>query len=430
MPDNDILYWLWLADRCGVASKGFAKLIARFENPFEIYRLEGEEIEAIDFIGNRLKAALNEKSLEKAYSILKYCRKNSVDLISYGDSRYPTRLKMLEDPPAVLYCLGKFPDFDRRLCIGMVGTRKISAYGMELSYKIAYELASAQVCVVSGMALGVDAVAACGVLEAGGDTVAVLGCGIDKVYPKSHAKLHKAICKSGAVITEYPPHEEPYRSNFPKRNRIISGLCQGILLVEGNCISGAMITAEYAIAQGREVFALPGKVGESNSEGPNKLIKQGANMVLSAEDIILHFDFLYRDATDGKKLKYVKLDSDFQPKLLERYGVSTEVYFGGKSAVPPKGAVKTEPFELPKTVTEPTENDTAAAHVPDNSAQILASLDSVSVRVFELMPIDKPVSADDFLSLGLGVSEVMTAFTMLELNGLVTSLPGGTYVRK
>ena len=437
MYDDNTLYWIWLAEKCGVASKDFGRLVARFDDPFEIYRLENEEIAGIDFLADRLKDELCQKSLESAYSILRYCKKNKIDIISYGDSRYPSRLKMLEDPPVLLYCLGTFPNFDKRLCIGVVGTRKISAYGMETAYKISYELSSANACVVSGMALGIDAVASCAALEAGGDTVAVLGCGIDIVYPKNHEKLKKCICASGAVITEYPPSTAPYGANFPKRNRIISGLCQGVLIVEGNHSSGAMITAQRAVSQGREIFALPGKIGESNSEGPNELIKNGANVALSAEDIILHYDFLYHDSIDYRGLKHGKLHSGYAPRYVERYGVSTDVYYGsndrlensGKSVSSPKKTAERAETVKEKTleiIAQPEEKRDA----PDDSAKVLSTLDPMSARVFEFMPIDRAISLDEFASAGMNTSEVVTALTMLEINGLVSSLPGGNYVRK
>lgn len=438
MYDDNSLYWIWLAEKCGVASKEFARLIGRFEDPFEIYRLENEEIGAIDCISEHLKNALCRKSLEDAYSILKYCKRSGVDIISYGDKRYPSRLKTLEDPPAVLYCLGRFPDFDRRLCIGVVGTRKISAYGIESAYKIAYELAAAHVCVVSGMALGVDAVAACGALEAGGDTVAVLGCGIDVVYPKAHTKLEQHIRKGGAVITEYPPAEAPCGKNFPKRNRIISGLCQGVLVVEGNRTSGAMITAQKAVEQGREVFALPGKINESNSEGPNELIKQGANVALCSDDIILHYDFLYHDTIDYRGLRKAKSRSDYSPKAVRSYGVSTDVYFGApvENAPVPQEPVAVK-RSVAQTLSEPLSYDNSASAEAneirdgsDSSAAALEGLDSVTRRVFELMPIDRGVSPDEFTVSGIGIAEAITALTMLELCGLVSSLPGGTYIRR
>ena len=441
MLSEDRLYWVWLSQKCGAASKEFARLIARFENPFDIFRLDAEELYAIDCIGDALRDKLSEKSLEHAYSILKYCSQNAIDIISYGDKRYPLRLKTLEDPPVLLYCIGTFPKFDDRLCVGVVGTRKISAYGMQSTYKISYELASASACIVSGMALGVDAVAACAALEAGGTTVAVLGCGVDVVYPKTHARLKRAISKSGCIISEYPPAEAPYASNFPKRNRIISGLCQGVLVIEGNKQSGAMITAEKAISQGREVFALPGKINESNSEGPNDLIQKGVNVALSAYDIAIHFDLLYHGAVDFTSLYFAKRRSEFVPSALEKYGVSTEVYFGTlqnngieekraehkSNTLSANSIVKDESVIVSRKTSE-TEDIRPAGG--DNSLAVLDTLDSITKNVFEAMPIDKAVSPDEFVASGISISEAITSLTMLEIMGLVLSLPGGMYLRK
>ena len=436
MLSEDRLYWVWLSQKCGAASKEFARLIARFENPFDIFRLDADELYAIDCIGDALRDRLSEKSLEQAYSVLKYCSKNGIDIISYGDKRYPLRLKTLEDPPVLLYCVGTFPKFDDRLCIGVVGTRKISAYGMQSTYKISYELASASACIVSGMALGVDAVAACAAIEAGGTTVAVLGCGVDVVYPKVHARLKRAIAKNGCIISEYPPAEAPYASNFPKRNRIISGLCQGVLVIEGNKQSGAMITAEKAISQGREVFALPGKINESNSEGPNDLIQRGVNIALSAHDIVTHFDLLYHGTVDFTSLYFAKRHSELELSALAKYGVSTDVCFGelagisapvAKNKAPIEQSRKEISVDIQKESVKETEERPLGA---DNSSALLESLDSITKKVFEAMPIDKAISPDEFVASGISISEAITSLTMLEIMGLVSSLPGGTYIRR
>ena len=437
MLSEDRLYWVWLSQKCGAASKEFARLIARFENPFDIFRLDADELYAIDCITDPLRDRLSEKSLEQAYSVLKYCSKNGIDIISYGDKRYPLRLKTLEDPPVLLYCVGTFPKFDDRLCIGVVGTRKISAYGMQSTYKISYELASASACIVSGMALGIDAVAACAAMEAGGTTVAVLGCGVDVVYPKVHTRLKRAIAKNGCIISEYPPAEAPYASNFPKRNRIISGLCQGVLVIEGNKQSGAMITAEKAISQGREVFALPGKINESNSEGPNDLIQRGVNIALSAHDIVTHFDLLYHGTVDFTSLYFAKRHSELELSALEKYGVSTDVCFGELScgAAP----VAKNKAQMERSIKEasvesvqnrPGEETEARPRGADNSSALLDSLDGITKKVFEAMPIDKAISPDEFVASGISISEAITSLTMLEIMGLVSSLPGGTYIRK
>ena len=441
MRDENTLYWLWLAEKCGIASKQFGRLIEKYDDPFDVYRLSEDEIEQLEGINGALRAKLCEKDLENSYSILKYCKENRVDIISYGDSRYPARLKNIEDAPILLYCLGHFPDFNSALCIGIVGTRKMSEYGKQSAYKIGYELSSAGAIVVSGMALGVDGAAASGALSAGGRTVAVLGCGISVVYPKEHKKLMEEISRKGAVITEYPPTEAPHGHNFPKRNRIISGLCQGVLVVEGAAGSGALITARRAIDQGREVFALPGKIDESNSEGPNELIREGAYPALCSDDILRHYDFLYHDVIDYSKhtkakRKVARGDAD---AALKKYGVGSRVLKFANDPKPQEPAQTQTPDEECFVLEEKREEEQApieqasaekSESMADNSAELLAGLDETTRRVFESLPIDKAVSPDALAAAGIGVGDAITSLTMLELCGLVSSLPGGLYVRK
>ena len=432
MKDNDNLYWIWLADKCGVACREFSRLIGMFENPFEIYRFDTEEIGAIDGISERLKNALCSKSLEYAYSVLKYCKKNGIEIITYADKKYPQKLKTLEDPPVLLYCVGELPDLDRQVAVGVVGTRKMSAYGAQSAYKISYELASANFCIVSGMALGIDAVAECAALDAKGSTVAVLGCGIDIVYPKAHAKLKRFIENHGAVITEYPLGEPPQGKNFPKRNRIISGLSNGVFVVEGNETSGAMISARHAVSQGRDIFALPGNIDESNSSGPNELIKNGANVVVSSDDIVLYYDFLHHDVINYRGLKASRSHSDLDIKRLARYGVAADICYVAEesTAVPAESVHAEKPRVDKKSESSVVADEPIRADKTDNSAAILSTLDTVTQRVFSLMPIDRAVAPDEFVSSGVGISEAITALTMLELSGLCESLPGGTYIRK
>jgi len=439
MRDENSLYWIWLAERCGAESSEFIRLIERYENPFDLYRLEDEETEHLEGISSALKSRLCDKALDSSYSILRYCRENKVDVITYADKRYPQRLKLIETPPVVLYCMGKLPDLNKRLCVGMVGTRKMSEYGKQSAYKISYELASANAVIVSGMALGVDAVSACGAMEAGGDTVAVLGCGISVVYPKEHKKLMGEIGRKGAIITEYPPMERPNARNFPRRNRIISGLSQGVIIIEGDMRSGALITASRAIAQGREVFALPGKINESNSDGPNELIRNGANVVLSSDDILNFYDFLYHGVINYKghtRAKRVQSDVD---GTLAKYGASGVCYKGRYESCDSLGNDVTLASDLlarqeiipekkaKKQERVPDKKEEASA---DNSAEILASLDDKCRAVFENMPIDKAVSVDALADCGVSVVDIVTAFTILEVSGLIASLPGGLYIRK
>ncbi len=441
IKDENSLYWIWLSEKCGVASKEFGRLATRYENPFDLYRLETDEIEHLEGIGNALKARLCEKSLEDAYGVLRYCKQNDVEIVSYGDARYPSRLKTIEDPPVLLYVKGKLPDLNARLCVGMVGTRKMSEYGRQSAYKISYELAAAHAVVVSGMALGVDGVAACGALSAGGSTVAVLGCGISVVYPKEHKKLWREIVRKGAVVTEYSPMERPNGYNFPKRNRIISGLCQGVLVVEGAEGSGAMITAKSAILQGRELFALPGKINESNSEGPNLLIQNGAHVALSAEDILRHYDFLYHDMIDYRSLRQATRRGLDDESALKKYGVAS-LYSKGRSLKQVKNEerLETAPSTENKQPTDPkrietpkpTKQQTAepSEQTQQRSTDAVAELDELSQRVYAAMPEGRAVSPDALLLEGADIGEIITSLTLLELSGLVRSQVGGLYLKQ
>ena len=415
MKDENNLYWVWLSCRLGAESKEFGRLIGTISDPYDIYRMSEEEIEQLRLKGST-KKKLCDKSLTDAYGIVKYCKSEKVEIIGYGSKKYPERLRSIEDPPVVLYCQGKLPDLNNTLCIGIVGTRKMSEYGMRSAYKISYELAAAGVCVVSGMASGIDGISACGVIEGGGATVAVFGCGIGRIYPNEHKTLARAIRSCGALVTEYPPDEEPHGYNFPKRNRVISGLCQGILVIEGPKGSGALITAKRAIEQGRQLFALPGKINEINSYGPNELIKNGAHMVLSAEDILGYYDFLYHDTFDMRAYAKAKKSSDFSYKAVEKYGVNAVEETQSKA----KPEVVKRENKLEESVPEQVEG--VKAQTPKN----LDTLDPTTRRVYEALP-DGSFTADVLTSCGVAVNEAMISLTMLEINGLIASLPGGAY---
>ena len=285
------------------------------------------------------------------------------------------------------------------------------------------------------MALGVDGVSACGALAAGGETVAVLGCGLDTVYPKNHKTLMDEIVRHGAVISEYPPKEPPHSYNFPKRNRIISGLCQGVLVVEAAAGSGALITAKEAIAQGREVFAIPGKISDAGAEGPNELIRSGAYTALSAQDILKHYELVYGEDYDKDKMARAKKRAVSADTALERYGLTYAV--GGEEIS------EDRVFEVrrsKKKVAEPvitvepavtvTEKKEEVAEAAESVSALVEGLDPITRKIYDCLPPDRAVSADVALIDGLTPSDVITSLTMLEIAGLVSSLPGGMYIRK
>jgi len=208
-----------------------------------------------------------------------------ISIIKHGDKGYPANLAQIHNPPAALYVNGELLKQDEA-AVALVGTRRATYYGMQVCQKLAYELALQGITIVSGMALGIDTAAHKGALKAGGRTIAVLGSGHANIYPRQNINLYKEIAKSGAVVSEFPNATRPDKWHFPRRNRIISGLSLGVVVVEAPKKSGALITADFALEQGREVFALPGKISSMTSEGTNHLIKEGAKLVEDVDDII------------------------------------------------------------------------------------------------------------------------------------------------
>lgn len=440
---DDIVYWIWLAEQCGYGSKYFTKLYSLYQDPHEVYNLQNEEVMQLGrkFPFN-LKDKLCQRDLSKARAIYDYCSAMGIDVVPFGDSRYPARLRLIEDPPVVLYSKGKFPDFNNKLCIGIVGTRKMSRYGRSAAYNFAYELSSLGTCVVSGLALGVDAAAACGALDGKEPTAQILGCGVDIVYPRVHSHLRDEVIKRGALISEYPPLEEPKKYYFPQRNRIISGISHGIFVTECRKESGAMITADIAFTQGKEIFAFPGNVGEPTAEGPNELLRRGAYAAISVEDIVNHYKFFFDDESDAKITQRLRLVRERAIDVVEaqkRYSIpdrceeneriNSAPVIGSKSKVKDtsaeryEAALKTE-FAKKENIAEARETTSA----PTSTARDYG-LDEKTAAVFEAIPCKSPVSVDKIVCAGLSTSDVVTALTMLEIMGLIASLPGGLYMR-
>lgn len=450
--------WIWLAHKCGVANNELPTIIERFGNIESIYEATYDDYLAAG-ISERLCEDLSDKSLEPIESTLGYCQKMNVGVLCYDDPKYPMSFRALKDPPAVLYYLGSLPDLNRSLCISMVGTRSMSEYGMRAAYKIGYEVAASGAVVVSGMALGIDGIASAAAIAAGGKTVAVLGCGIDRIYPTEHERLCSFIKKNGAVITEFVPGTAPKRANFPIRNRLISGLSQGTVVIDADKSSGAMITAKTAILQGKDIYAVPGNIDSETASGTNMLIRDGAQAVLCGNDIIANYAYLYRDSVDVQRLRMAERRSDFNPDVVRRMGVGMRVYVGDiadESKLYPMGVGITETKyihhktderrtaqvrkQVPTSVTEkkPEElqvdnkggNVEPATTGSDNSSKIVDSLSEKQRKIFDEIPLDKAITVDYLTAAGFSMGEVMSTLTILEIKGLISSLPGALYIRK
>ncbi len=440
---DDRLFWIWLSRRMGAGYPHYPALLEKFGSPYELYQVEEEEIAALlPELPAAQRRALCNKDLTEAYDIRAYCKRNGYGILCYGDAEYPLSYRSLSDPPLLLYYRGTLPDIQNKLCIAIVGTRKMSEYGRRVAYKIAYELAAAGVIIVSGMALGIDSVAACAALAAGGQTVALLGCGIDVAYPGEHAGFKKILEQRGLVMSEFAPGCEPKGTNFPIRNRLISGLCQGTLVVEGAIKSGALITADRALSQGRDLFAIPANVGDPNAAGVNQLIRNGAHVVLCAEDILSQYSMLYRHSIEALSKVSLGKRSDYNGDMLARMGVYSRTVDGyarvSAATLMPSEPMASPPPQKEKIPSKPKNPVSRKTEQPqlqkqlsqaDHSAEVLQSLNERERRVFEAISLEEPMAIDHMQSLGYSTGELLVALSLLEIKGLIQALPGGLYCR-
>ncbi len=425
---ESILYEIWLTTCLSAGSKAYEKLFEHYSSAYEIYRADPGDLERIG-VSERLIAALGRKDLRRAEQAAEFCIKKDVRLVVRGERDYPDRLDTIPNPPYALYVKGSLKSAENEYSTAIVGTRKMSEYGMRMAYKIAYELAAAGASVISGMALGVDGVAAVGALEAGGDTIAVLGCGLDKVYPPEHRRLMGIIAARGALVSEYAPGTPPMSGNFPLRNRIISGLARSTLVIEGNTNSGSMLTAREAIRQGRDIFAIPGNVGVSNALGTNVLIRDGARVALSARDIIA----VRNDkGIDFDRLAEAELNSDLDISVLASYGVAPAAYISEPAIREDIGRLESVPVkkEKPKKPSVKKISEEPDSEEVQAKSTLPRLPEGIMRDIYESMPIGTPVSADFFGRFGLSSGELVGHISMLEVSGYITSIPGGTYLRK
>ncbi len=283
---NDLIYWIALSSIKDIGPASMRNLLNDFGLPEAVFKATLKELKTVEGVGERRALAIKSfKDWGRIEGILKKCEALGVKIIRYSDPSYPCFLKEIPDSPLIFYAMGDIKEEDR-FSIAVVGPRRPTDYGVRVTDMIAGQLSRLGMTVVSGMARGVDTVAHKAALTRGGRSIAVLGSGLDVPYPPENAGLMKRIEANGCVISEYPLGTKPERENFPRRNRLISGLSLGVLVVEATGDSGTLITARYALEQGREVFAVPGMITSTRSSGTNALIRQGARLVEKASDII------------------------------------------------------------------------------------------------------------------------------------------------
>jgi DNA processing protein len=327
--EEDVAAWLRLALVPGVGGQGLRRLLAEFGLPAQVLAASASALAAI--VGERLAARIRGGPPAGLDAVLAWVREPGNSIVTLADAAYPARLLEIPDPPALLYVRGR-TELLARESVAVVGSRNASAQGMANAASFAHALSDAGLTVVSGLALGIDAAAHRGALEGAGSTVAVLGTGIDVAYPPRNAPLFEEIAARGAIVTEFAHATPPLAANFPRRNRLISGLARGVLVVEAALASGSLITARAAAEQGREVFALPGSIHSPLSKGCHELIKQGAKLVESAQDILDELGVAARasarERADGQPehelLRHLGHDPCNVDTLCERSGLTAD----------------------------------------------------------------------------------------------------------
>lgn len=422
--DTDVLYWIWLSDALGASNKQTGALLSAIPDALEIYRMDAVALcDRVPKLSRTVVENLSQKSLEHAKRVEAYCLRHGIGILPYSDAFYPDRLKQIFSPPVLLYYKGTIPDMNEKLCLGIVGTRHLSDYGRRMAYRLGYELSLCGAYTVSGMARGIDTAGHIGSLDAQGCTVAVMGCGLDRIYPPENRWLAEKICANGALVSEYPPGELPARHHFPQRNRIISGVSQGICVVEAARGSGSLITASMAQEQGRDIFVLPGNVGNAGFEGSNDLIKAGAVFFTQTTDVLQTYEPLYADTVDLTRLSqadaYAAYDELHVPPIY----------------TPKRGQKNNTPFE--RTAAEKHETGkrsktgqhTAVFDTENNGVPSPVVLqDEQQQKIYDAL--QEPHTVDELAQLcDMESRQVNMQCTMLELSGHITSAPGGLYCR-
>lgn len=392
-------HWIWLSEVLNKPSRSIKPLLDKFgsaENFFDYCKGNDNIIAPLT---KRELDRVHKITADNIYHILHRCDELGIEIITYNSPRYPERLKSISNPPAILYSKGKELDFDGECLLTVVGPRVASDYGLKASFSLSRRLAATGVVIVSGGAVGVDGMAHRGAVSVYAPTVAVLGCGINYDYPKGNAALRDKIAQSGCLLSEYPPDFPPSKSTYPARNRILSAISCGTVVIEAGITSGALITAGYAAEQGRDVFVIPGNPSYPQYEGSNKLLKDGAKPVLTVADILEEYYPLFTQKIDLSAAANIKSGSkDYNEALLE-------INAAGVKAQPIKDQIS------PQQIIKQTDID----------------LPSDARAVYESIKTSEFTVDDAVTSSGIDPSTVLSALTELEIFGLITALPGGRY---
>ena len=395
-----IRYWTWLSLCLDAGSSHLVPLLEKFGTPKDIYKTPIKTLQDSYILSANELKRINNKSLDAVYKIIYECKETKIDIIPYDSDLYPSSLRNISNPPACLYFKGKLKDVRNLPVICIIGSRKISEYGKLVAWSLSGRLTFGGMTVLSGGAMGGDALAHQGALAVGGKTIAVIPCGLNYNYLKTNDFLRKQIADCGCLISEFPPSAPLYKNAFQLRNRLLSALSLGVIVVEAPKKSGTLITVRHALDQGKDVFVVTGKPNDPNYEGSHALLKDGAKPIFDADDVFCEYTHKYPHIIDPDKAKTINLSklyrSLYTPKVMN---FDDPVEDNKKEE---QISVKKTRKEIDKTLPK--------------SVQIVYNC------------IDNDVfSVDDLVDCNLSFEEILSSLTQLELFGYIKAIPGGRY---
>ena len=389
-------YWIWLQLVLGFSSIKLPYIIDHFGSAKTFYEASESDKIRFGFLNEKEAKRLHIFSQKDIKSIINECNESNINIITPDSEFYPQRVLNIDNPPAVLYCKGEMPNIDEKVVLTIVGPRKPSEFGKRYAFKVSYSLALAGCIIVSGGALGVDSMAHYGAMESGGKTVAVLGCGINNEYLKANSKLREKISCNGCLLSEYPPQMGATRYSFPQRNRLLSALSLGTVVIEAGERSGTLITANCAAEQGKDVFVVPGNPSSEFYKGSNKLIDDGAKLLLSPITVLEQY--IDRFNVNFDKNLYTDIKSD---DLVEKY-MSDTVF-----------------QQKPEKQNNIKQNNI--------KQELNESLSETAATIYKSI-VQKQFCAEEIITkTEFGLESVILAITELEISGFVGALPGGMY---
>lgn len=410
--NDQTIFWVWLQHVLGYGSNRITSVTDRYTFAEDFYRASLEDKLKCGCFKKSDIGKLSDLSLDNAAAIIERCGKCGIEIVTFGDVNYPMQLMNIASPPAALYVKGDVSVLTSKLAIAIVGTRSSTPYGRKAAFDFGFNLAKNGVTVVSGGAVGIDTCSHKGSLQAGGSTICVLGCGIEYDYLRENANLREVISKHGALVSEYTPDYPPSRYTFPQRNRLISGLTHGVLIVEAGERSGSLITANLALEQNRDVFAIPGSINSSVSFGTNKLIKLGAKPVTEVSDILEEYSYE----------KFITAEKPIPKEELSLFDFYEENK-NSKNRKEKKDKKNNAAKYAEKTCTEETKlpvlSDEDFSGLSENAQKILSLFGKIKKDKIHIDTVTEKT--------GLPVSAVQAAITELEINDCIISVEGRMY---